>query len=138
MQRLAPLFTQTPPPPPHPTHPPPHTRTLEQHRYLFEGVQLTAREQADLAYKQRVYDLALERRKALEGLVDDGYSMPTNYGERKHLTREGGGAQWGDSVCECVISSLHRQQRVCGVTQGAWKVTCASRLSLGGCLHPRV
>jgi hypothetical protein len=55
-------------------------------------VQLTAREQADLAYKQRVYDLALERRKALEGLVDDGYSMPTNYGKgvRKHWTREGG------------------------------------------------
>jgi hypothetical protein len=49
-------------------------------RYLFEGVQLTEREKADLAYKQRVYDLALERKKALEGLVDDGYSMPTNYG----------------------------------------------------------
>jgi hypothetical protein len=50
-------------------------------RYLFEGVELTAREKADLEYKQRVYDLALERRKALEGLVDDGYSMPTNYGK---------------------------------------------------------
>ena len=41
---------------------------------------MTAREKADLEYKQRVYDLALERRKALEGLVDDGYSMPANYG----------------------------------------------------------
>lgn len=50
-------------------------------RYLFEGVELTAREKADLAYKQRVYELALERKQALEGLVDDGYSMPTNYGE---------------------------------------------------------
>jgi hypothetical protein len=47
---------------------------------LFEGVELTAREKADLEYKQRVYDLALERRKALEGLVDDGYSMPASYG----------------------------------------------------------
>jgi hypothetical protein len=50
-------------------------------RYLFEGVELTAREKADLAYKQRVYELALERKQALEAVVDDGYRMPTNYGE---------------------------------------------------------
>eukprot|EP00882_Tetradesmus_deserticola_P019803 GHRQ01021343.1.p1 GENE.GHRQ01021343.1~~GHRQ01021343.1.p1 ORF type:complete len:229 (+),score=78.39 GHRQ01021343.1:333-1019(+) len=54
---------------------------LEDAKYLFEGVQLTAREQADLAYKQRVYDLAVQRRQALEAVVDDGYSMPTNYGK---------------------------------------------------------
>jgi hypothetical protein len=51
-------------------------------RYLFEGVELTAREKADLAYKQRVYELALERKQALEAVVDDGYRMPTNYGEQ--------------------------------------------------------
>jgi hypothetical protein len=44
-------------------------------------VELTAREKADLAYKQRVYELALERKQALEAVVDDGYRMPTNYGE---------------------------------------------------------
>lgn len=81
-------FASPPSPRPSPKHPPPTTTTTLTHtpwnderRYLFEGVHLTAREQAELAYKQRVYDLALERRKALEGLVDDGYSMPTNYGE---------------------------------------------------------
>eukprot|EP00775_Hariotina_reticulata_P008556 gene8556-8738_t len=52
---------------------------LEDAKYLFEGVELTAREKADLAYKQRVYDLAVERKKALEAVVDDGYSLPTNY-----------------------------------------------------------
>lgn len=45
-------------------------------------MELTAREQADLAYKRRVYELALERKKALEAVVDDGYTLPTNYGER--------------------------------------------------------
>jgi hypothetical protein len=44
-------------------------------------VELSAREKADLAYKQRVYDLAVERKKALEAVVDDGYSLPTNYGK---------------------------------------------------------
>ncbi|KAF6261560.1 putative ATP-dependent RNA helicase [Scenedesmus sp. NREL 46B-D3] len=52
---------------------------LEDAKYLFEGVELTAREKADLAYKQRVYELALERKQALEAVVDDGYRMPTNY-----------------------------------------------------------
>eukprot|EP00878_Enallax_costatus_P007712 GHUV01008073.1.p1 GENE.GHUV01008073.1~~GHUV01008073.1.p1 ORF type:complete len:730 (+),score=228.81 GHUV01008073.1:201-2390(+) len=52
---------------------------LEDAKYLFEGVELTAREKADLAYKQRVYDLAVERKKALDAVVDDGYTLPTNY-----------------------------------------------------------
>jgi hypothetical protein len=47
-------------------------------------VELSAREKADLAYKQRVYELALERKQALEAVVDDGYCMPTNYGEGGH------------------------------------------------------
>lgn len=53
---------------------------LEDAKYLFEGVKLTAKERAELEYKQRVYDLAMERRAALDKVVDDGYSLPTNYG----------------------------------------------------------
>jgi len=77
-----------PAPPPHTHNPPPPPQ-----RYLFDGVELTAREKADLAYKQRVYDLALERKNALEGLVDDGYSMPTNYGEGGGGLRQQGWAE---------------------------------------------
>lgn len=44
-------------------------------------MELTAHEKADLAYKQRVYDLAVERKKALDAVVDDGYTLPTNYGK---------------------------------------------------------
>lgn len=55
-------------------------------------MELTAREKADLAYKQRVYDLALERKKALDAVVDDGYTLPTNYGELGFGTSKHGSA----------------------------------------------
>jgi hypothetical protein len=51
------------------------------HRYLFEGVELTEREKEELAYKQRVYDLAMERKQRLEAAQEDGYHLPTSYGE---------------------------------------------------------
>ncbi|KAJ9518720.1 hypothetical protein QJQ45_018694, partial [Haematococcus lacustris] len=52
---------------------------LEDAKYLFEGVELTEKEKADLRYKQQVYDLAMERKRQLEAIHEDGYHMPDSY-----------------------------------------------------------
>lgn len=44
-------------------------------------MELTAREKEDLAYKQRVYDLAVERKKQLDKMGEEGYRLPSSYGE---------------------------------------------------------
>jgi hypothetical protein len=79
-------------------------------------VELTAREKANLAYKQRVYELALERKQALEAVVDDGYRMPTNYGEPAYccccicLAYPAVGRS-ADLSCYIVTSQMLRQMR---------------------------
>jgi len=53
---------------------------LEDEKYLFQGVKLTEKEQKELAYKEQVYKLAVERKKQLDELErDDGYRMPDTY-----------------------------------------------------------
>lgn len=54
---------------------------LEDAKYLFQGVELTEKERADLEYKERVYSLALERKKQLEEIDVQGYRLPTSYDE---------------------------------------------------------
>lgn len=55
---------------------------------LFKGVKLSRAEEAELAYKRHVYQLALQRAAKLEE-KDDGYHMPTAYDDDKmgHLRR---------------------------------------------------
>lgn len=55
---------------------------------LFKGVKLTRAEEAELAYKRQVYQLALQRAAKLEE-KEDGYHMPTAYDEDKmgHVKR---------------------------------------------------
>ncbi|KAG1680389.1 hypothetical protein FOA52_015480 [Chlamydomonas sp. UWO 241] len=61
---------------------------LEDAKYLFGDVELTAKERADLKYKQQVYDLAMERKKQHEKIQEDGYHMPDSNDEPgKHITR---------------------------------------------------
>lgn len=55
-------------------------RELEDEKYLFEGQELTDKERAELEYKEKVYQLAKERKEQLEELQrDDRYHMPTAY-----------------------------------------------------------
>lgn len=59
-----------------PPSPPPQDAKL-----LFSGTELTAKEKADLAYKQQLYDLAMEKRKTAEKIKEEGYHMPDSYDE---------------------------------------------------------
>eukprot|EP00873_Tetraselmis_striata_P011748 jgi/Tetstr1/432012/TSEL_021488.t1 len=53
---------------------------LEDEEFLFQGQELSEKERADLEYKRRVYELALERQKQLDKLnADDGYRLPEAY-----------------------------------------------------------
>lgn len=53
---------------------------LEDEEFLFQGQEMTEKEKADLEYKRRVYELALERQKQLDKLnADDGYRLPEAY-----------------------------------------------------------
>ena len=58
---------------------------LEDAKFLFQGVKLTAGEEADLAYKQRVYDLAVARKAELDKVAaaGEGYRLPGSYGESR-------------------------------------------------------
>eukprot|EP00798_Chlamydomonas_sp_ICE-L_P001143 gene1143-3707_t len=54
---------------------------LEDAKYLFEGVELSAKEKADLKYKEEVYRLAVDRKQQLDKIQEDGYKMPESYDE---------------------------------------------------------
>jgi pre-mRNA-splicing factor ATP-dependent RNA helicase DHX16 len=55
-------------------------QAVEDEKYLFEGENLTERERAELEYKEKVLQLAKERKRQLEELEqDDAYHMPTAY-----------------------------------------------------------
>jgi len=55
---------------------------LEDEEFLFQGQEMTAKEKADLEYKRKVYELALERQKQLDKLsATDEYRLPDAYDE---------------------------------------------------------
>jgi pre-mRNA-splicing factor ATP-dependent RNA helicase DHX16 len=43
---------------------------IEDEEYLFEGVKLTEKEQADLDYKKRVYELAKQKTEAVDDAME--------------------------------------------------------------------
>jgi hypothetical protein len=45
---------------------------IEDEEYLFEGVKLTEKEQADLDYKKRVYELAKKKTEAVDDAMEVG------------------------------------------------------------------
>eukprot|EP00879_Flechtneria_rotunda_P010545 GHRR01011025.1.p1 GENE.GHRR01011025.1~~GHRR01011025.1.p1 ORF type:complete len:1017 (+),score=386.99 GHRR01011025.1:232-3282(+) len=100
---------------------------LEDEKYLFEGMQMTEREKADYAYKQRVYELAMERRKALESLVDDGYKMPTNYDAPE--TRE---SRYKVALQRYQPDPSEAADAAPGAEQERWEAEQAKRTRLGG------
>lgn len=50
---------------------------IEDEQYLFDGVELTAKEREEMKYKRRVYELAKQRAKDLDNIVE--YRMPEAY-----------------------------------------------------------
>ncbi|MEW5302705.1 MAG: hypothetical protein WDW36_005459 [Sanguina aurantia] len=54
---------------------------LQDAQYLFGDVELSAKERADLKYKQEVYDLAMQRKAQTERGAEEGYVLPTSYDE---------------------------------------------------------
>ncbi|KFM23132.1 Putative pre-mRNA-splicing factor ATP-dependent RNA helicase DHX16 [Auxenochlorella protothecoides] len=53
---------------------------LEDEKFLFQGKKMTEKERRDLAYKEEVYRLAVERKKQLDELEhDDAYHLPGSY-----------------------------------------------------------
>jgi len=55
---------------------------LEDEKYLFQDQKMTEKERKELAYKEEVYRIAVERKKQLDELERDGdYHMPAAYDE---------------------------------------------------------
>ena len=43
---------------------------IEDEKYLFEGQKLTRKEREEFEYKQRIYDLAVQRAKDVDNIVE--------------------------------------------------------------------
>ncbi|XP_057814918.2 pre-mRNA-splicing factor ATP-dependent RNA helicase DEAH1 isoform X2 [Cryptomeria japonica] len=59
---------------------------LVDEEYLFEGVKLTAKEEQEMRYKRTVYELAKQRAKDLDNIVE--YRMPEAYDEDGKVKQE--------------------------------------------------
>lgn len=59
---------------------------LEDEKYLFDGVKLTAKEEQEMRYKKTVYELASQRAKDTDNIVE--YRMPEAYDEEGKVKQE--------------------------------------------------
>eukprot|EP00850_Spirogloea_muscicola_P000281 SM000001S04683 [mRNA] locus=s1:1595740:1605356:- [translate_table: standard] len=59
---------------------------LQDEQFLFEGQRLTAKEEAELRYKKKVYDLAMQRAKDVEDIVE--YRMPEAYDQEGDVKQD--------------------------------------------------
>ncbi|KAG0587933.1 hypothetical protein M758_2G172300 [Ceratodon purpureus] len=59
---------------------------LIDEQFLFGGMQLTAKEQAEYRYKKEVYELAKQRAKDVDEIV--GYHMPEAYDKADRVTQD--------------------------------------------------
>ncbi|KAH9307533.1 hypothetical protein KI387_035444, partial [Taxus chinensis] len=59
---------------------------LVDEEYLFDGVKLTAKEEQEMRYKRTVYELAKQRAKDLDNIVE--YRMPEAYDEEGKVKQE--------------------------------------------------
>eukprot|EP00252_Welwitschia_mirabilis_P004082 TRINITY_DN14270_c0_g2_i1.p1 TRINITY_DN14270_c0_g2~~TRINITY_DN14270_c0_g2_i1.p1 ORF type:complete len:1044 (-),score=237.61 TRINITY_DN14270_c0_g2_i1:18-3149(-) len=59
---------------------------LEDEQYLFEGVKLTEQEKHEMGYKKTVYELALQRAKDIDDIVE--YRMPEAYDQEGKVKQE--------------------------------------------------
>ncbi|KAG6556223.1 hypothetical protein Mapa_002164 [Marchantia paleacea] len=60
--------------------------SLEDEAYLFDGVKLTAKEEEDMRFKRKMYELAKERAEDVDAIL--GYQMPKAYDDTDGKVRQ--------------------------------------------------
>ena len=55
--------------------------SIEDEKYLFEGVELTEQERRDIEYRREVYELATQQVRDIDSIMEDRYRLPASYDE---------------------------------------------------------